>query len=189
MVERATGVTFREYVSEHVFARPGMHRSGFFRMDVVEPDVAEGVEAIRAEDGSITGWQRNIYSYPSIDAPDGGAHVTAGNLFPFHDAPWPERCSVPNSRPRCSRRRSHIATTPRSLEAETRAAHLMGYGLNPRRCLRRGAAYWKEGVNFERVRCSATTPPRISRSQSGNRRRQRLAGRARSTTLVEQGGR
>src|SRR5215203_6335083 len=41
MIEQATGSTYREYVSEHVFARAGMNRSGFFRMDVVEPDVAE----------------------------------------------------------------------------------------------------------------------------------------------------
>ena len=59
MIERATGSTYREYVTEHVFARAGMNRSGFFRMDVVEPDVAEGVEAIKDENGGIVGWQRN----------------------------------------------------------------------------------------------------------------------------------
>src|SRR5215207_516301 len=41
MIERATGSTYRSYVAEHVFAPAGMNRSGFFRMDVVEPDVAE----------------------------------------------------------------------------------------------------------------------------------------------------
>ncbi len=83
MIERASGLPYRQYVTERVFVPAGMHRSGYFRMDVVEPDIAEGVEAIRAEDGSITGWQRNIYSYPPIGSPDGGAHVTAGDLVRF----------------------------------------------------------------------------------------------------------
>src|SRR6266508_2873735 len=47
MIERATGSSYRSYVAEHVFAAAGMSRSGFFRMNVGEPDVAEGVEAIR----------------------------------------------------------------------------------------------------------------------------------------------
>lgn len=60
MIERACGTTYRSYVAEHVFAPAGMSRSGFFRMDVVEPEVAEGVEAIEDEDGGIVGWRRNI---------------------------------------------------------------------------------------------------------------------------------
>ena len=54
-------------------------------MDVVEPDVAEGVEAIEDDEG-IVGWRRNIYSYPPIGGPDGGAHVTVGDLLRFHRA-------------------------------------------------------------------------------------------------------
>ena len=68
MIEQATGSSYREYVTEHVFARAGMNRSGFFRMDVVEPDVAEGVEAVEDENGGIVGWRRNIYpTRPSVD--------------------------------------------------------------------------------------------------------------------------
>jgi CubicO group peptidase (beta-lactamase class C family) len=86
MIERATGSRYRSYVAEHIFAPAGMTRSGFFRMDVVEPDVAEAVEAIKDEDGGIVGWQRNIYSYPPVGGPDGGAHVTVGDLLRFHRA-------------------------------------------------------------------------------------------------------
>jgi CubicO group peptidase (beta-lactamase class C family) len=86
MIERATGSTYREYVTEHVFAGAGMTRSGFFRMDVVEPDVAEGVEGIEDESGGVVGWRRNIYSCPPIGGPDGGAHVTVGDLLSFHRA-------------------------------------------------------------------------------------------------------
>ena len=49
MIERATGSTYRSYIAERVFAPAGMNRSGFFRMDVVEPDIAEGVEPIEGE--------------------------------------------------------------------------------------------------------------------------------------------
>lgn len=86
MIERATGRPYREYVAERVFAAAAMMRSGFFRMDVVEPDVAEGADPIVDEDGVVTGWRRNIYAYPPIGSPDGGAHVTADDLLGFHRA-------------------------------------------------------------------------------------------------------
>jgi CubicO group peptidase (beta-lactamase class C family) len=86
MIEQATGRAYRDYVREHVFARANMERAGYFSMDVVEPDVAEPVEAIRAADGTITGWQRNIYSYPPVGGPDGGAHASVHDLLQFHAA-------------------------------------------------------------------------------------------------------
>lgn len=103
-LERATGVTYRDYVREHVFARAGMGSSGFFDMREAVPDVAEGWEPVRAtpvpDDGApdgaaplalgdapaIVGWRQNIYSYPPIGSPDGGAHVTAADLVRFLDA-------------------------------------------------------------------------------------------------------
>jgi CubicO group peptidase (beta-lactamase class C family) len=150
MIERATGMNFRNYVSEHVFARAGMERSGFFRMDVVEPDVAEGVEAIRADDGSITGWQRNIYSYPPIGAPDGGAHVTVGDLFRFHDALVTGALLGPElTAGMLSPKEPYRDHSPRGLgNGDESVAHLMGYGLefeiDGSGAVR---SYWKEGVN------------------------------------------
>ncbi len=85
-LEKVTGTTYREYVREHVFARAGMDRSGFFRMDEAEPDVAEGWEPVREgpdDEGPVTGWRQNIYSYPPVGSPDGGAHVTARDLARF----------------------------------------------------------------------------------------------------------
>ena len=85
-LESVTGTTYREYVREHVFARAGMDRSGFFRMDEAEPDVAEGWEPVREgpeDEGPVTGWRQNIYSYPPVGSPDGGAHVTARDLARF----------------------------------------------------------------------------------------------------------
>ena len=85
-LEAVTGTTYRDHVREHVFARAGMDRSGFFRMDEAEPDVAEGWEPVRADaadPGRVTGWRQNIYSYPPVGSPDGGAHVTARDLTRF----------------------------------------------------------------------------------------------------------
>jgi CubicO group peptidase (beta-lactamase class C family) len=83
MIEQATGLSYRDYVRQHVFAPAGMVDSGFFRMDRVEPNVAEGADPIKDEAGVVTGWKRNIYSYPPIGSPDGGAHVTATDLLRF----------------------------------------------------------------------------------------------------------
>ncbi len=102
-LEHATGATYRDYVREHVFARAGMTSSGFFDMRDAVPDVAEGWEPVHAPvpDGGVTdsaaragrgdapaivGWRQNIYSYPPVGSPDGGAHVTAADLVRFLDA-------------------------------------------------------------------------------------------------------
>ncbi|MGB8361801.1 MAG: serine hydrolase domain-containing protein [Acidimicrobiia bacterium] len=77
MVEKATGRSYRDRVAEHVFEPAGMTGSGFFAMDIVEPDVAEGADPV---DGR---WVRNVYSYPPIGSPDGGAHCTAVDLDRF----------------------------------------------------------------------------------------------------------
>lgn len=77
MAERATGSSYRDLVSERVFAPAGMVDSGFFAMDEVVPRVAEGADQV---DGV---WMRNFYSYPPIGSPDGGAHCTVGDLLRF----------------------------------------------------------------------------------------------------------
>ncbi|MBD8079585.1 serine hydrolase domain-containing protein [Cellulosimicrobium arenosum] len=89
-LETVTGTTYRDYVREHVFGRAGMADSGFFRMDEAVPDVAEGWEPARAvgpdeppDDRPVPGWRQNIYSYPPVGSPDGGAHVTAADLARF----------------------------------------------------------------------------------------------------------
>ena len=114
-------MTYRDYVTSHVFAAAGMDRSGFFRMDDAEPEVAEGAEPITDDDGNITGWRRNIYSYPPIGSPDGGAHVTAEDLIRFHTALRAGQASSdPSSPQRCSRRRSRTARVA--------GTHFTGFG-------------------------------------------------------------
>lgn len=83
VIERVSGMAYRDYVRERIFAPAGMEGAGFFRMDRVNENVAEGVDPIWDEAGARVGWKRNIYSYPPIGSPDGGAHVTAGDLEKF----------------------------------------------------------------------------------------------------------
>ncbi len=85
MIEKASGLPYRDYVRRHVFARAGMADSGFLRMDEANPLVAEGYAPIfDAEvERKVVGWKKNIYSYPPIGSPDGGAYVTAGDLDRF----------------------------------------------------------------------------------------------------------
>jgi CubicO group peptidase (beta-lactamase class C family) len=135
MIERATGSTYRSYVAEHVFAPAGMSRSGFFRMDVVEPDVAEGVEPFEG------GWRRNIYSYPPVGGPDGGAHVTVGDLLRFHRAVTEGRLLGPELT-------TELLSPKERHSARGSGSHIMGFGFEFEtdaagavRC------YWKEGVN------------------------------------------
>ena len=83
LIESISGMRYRDYVRAHVFARAGMTASDFFRLDRVNHEVAEGCDPIRDETGTIVGWNRNIYSFPPIGSPDGGAHVTAADLDRF----------------------------------------------------------------------------------------------------------
>lgn len=83
-VERVTGESYRNVVVRDVFGRAGMGAAGFFDMREAEPDVAEGWEPVREEEGGpVKGWRQNIYSYPPIGSPDGGAHATAADLTRF----------------------------------------------------------------------------------------------------------
>ena len=60
-----------------------MDRSGFFHLGDVNEQTAEGVDPQRDEQGKVTGWKRNIYSFPPVGTPDGGAYVTAADLDRF----------------------------------------------------------------------------------------------------------
>ena len=83
MIEKATGVSYRDYVQEHIFEKARMSHSAFFDMGQVNEMVAEGSDPIRNADGEIEGWKKNLYSYPPIGSPDSGAYVTAGDLDRF----------------------------------------------------------------------------------------------------------
>lgn len=83
MIEKITGAAYTDYVQQHIFDRVGMTTSGFFRKDRVHPNLAEGADPLVDEQGHISGWKKNIYAFPPIGSPDGGAYVTAHDLDRF----------------------------------------------------------------------------------------------------------
>jgi len=83
LVETISGVDYREYVRQNIFVPAGMTQSGFFHLAEVQPNVAEGSDPVCDEVGQVTGWRKNIYSFPPIGLPDGGAYVTAADLDRF----------------------------------------------------------------------------------------------------------
>jgi CubicO group peptidase (beta-lactamase class C family) len=83
LIEQASSLPYRDYVRQHIFAPAGMAHTDFFAMDRAHPNVAEGADPLRDETGTVTGWKRNIYSFPPIGSPDAGAQVTAGDLDRF----------------------------------------------------------------------------------------------------------
>jgi CubicO group peptidase (beta-lactamase class C family) len=83
LVEAISGMTYRDYVRTHIFTQAEMTASGFFRLDRVNHDVAEGCDPIRDATGTVVGWKRNIYSFPPIGSPDAGAYVKVADLDRF----------------------------------------------------------------------------------------------------------
>jgi CubicO group peptidase (beta-lactamase class C family) len=84
-LEEITGASYRDQVRRAVFASAGMSASDFYDRREPATNVAEGWEPVK-EDGRITGWRQNIFSYPPIGSPDAGAHVTAYDLVRFLQA-------------------------------------------------------------------------------------------------------
>ena len=76
-LERVTGMSYRQYIEEQVFAAAKMADSGFFDRRDSTPRVAEGWDYIEGA------WTSNIYSYPPIGSPDAGAHASAADLLRF----------------------------------------------------------------------------------------------------------
>ena len=83
MIEKATGIPYRDVVRGRIFGPAGMRDSGFFHLADGVSDLAEGCDPIRDDGGAVTGWRKNIYSFPPIGSPDSGAHVTAADLDRF----------------------------------------------------------------------------------------------------------
>jgi CubicO group peptidase (beta-lactamase class C family) len=80
LIERTSGLSYVDYVRQHVFEPAAMTGSGLVALDDVEPRVAEGY---LPPAGSSTGWRRNIYSTTPAGAADGGAVCTAADVIAF----------------------------------------------------------------------------------------------------------
>ncbi|MCC6602007.1 MAG: serine hydrolase [Anaerolineae bacterium] len=84
-IEAVSGVSYFDYVRQHVFARAGMAGADFIALDAVAPNLAEGYVAEKSLSGT-TPWRKNIYSTTAEAAADGGAVATAVDLHHFSTA-------------------------------------------------------------------------------------------------------
>jgi CubicO group peptidase (beta-lactamase class C family) len=85
-LEKLTETNYRDFIMEKVFIPCGMKYCGFPAKDEVNPNTAEGYYAVNDINGSFMKWKKNIYSYPPIGTPDGGAYTTVGDLVIFMKA-------------------------------------------------------------------------------------------------------
>lgn len=85
MIEKVSGLTFHDYVRQHVFERAGMSSADFLALDGINHNLAEHYRQIEQDDGEVA-WRKNIYSYPPVGDPAGGATVTARDLDTFFRA-------------------------------------------------------------------------------------------------------
>ncbi len=83
IIEQLTGQPYRDYVQTAIFEPLGMHRTAFLSMDGVHHQVAEGYAPIYDAQGALRGWRKNIYAFPPIGSPDGGAYTTVYDLDRF----------------------------------------------------------------------------------------------------------
>lgn len=97
VIEKISGLNYKDFIQTHIFDKADMIASGFFSMDGIEENVAEGYAGIFEDrDGeddeddedseTLIGYKKNIYSYPPVGGTDGGAYTTAEDLKKFINA-------------------------------------------------------------------------------------------------------
>ncbi|MCL6606305.1 MAG: beta-lactamase family protein [Paenibacillus sp.] len=90
IVEKVSGIEFSDYVEQHVFQPCNMIRSGYFALDQLPSNTAQGY--IEADNG---GWRSNIFSIPVKGGSDGGAFVTAPEMLQFWEGLFEHRLLGP----------------------------------------------------------------------------------------------
>lgn len=83
VIEKITGMKYQNYVAKNIFEKVCMSGTGFFSMDGINENTAEGYINITDKEDNILGYKKNIYSYPPIGTADGGAYTTAEDLNRF----------------------------------------------------------------------------------------------------------
>jgi CubicO group peptidase (beta-lactamase class C family) len=78
LIEKLTGMLYRDFIHEHVLQAAGMHRSGFYAFNDLPENTANGY----MEDRRTT----NIYQLPLRGGGDGGMYTTTDDLRSFWDS-------------------------------------------------------------------------------------------------------
>jgi len=83
LIERLTGMRYRDFICEYVLQPAGMHRSGFFAFNDLPANTANGY----LEDRRTT----NIYQLPLRGGGDGGMYTTTDDLREFWESLFSHR--------------------------------------------------------------------------------------------------
>ncbi|MEL7141922.1 MAG: serine hydrolase domain-containing protein [Cyanobacteria bacterium J06573_11] len=83
LIERVSGMSYFDYIRQHIFEPAQMTRSDFVPLESVESEIAEGYVPVMDEQGAQTSWKKNIYLVTPEAAADGGATSTAHDLYRF----------------------------------------------------------------------------------------------------------
>ncbi len=78
LIERMTGMLYRDFVHDHILKAAGMHNSGFYAFNDLPENTANGY----LEDRRTT----NIYHLPLRGGGDGGMYTTTDDLRSFWDS-------------------------------------------------------------------------------------------------------
>ncbi|WP_062109578.1 serine hydrolase domain-containing protein [Bacillus niameyensis] len=81
IVEQASQMNFTDYVQENIFKKANVLESGYFELDSLPSDTAQGY--IDYPDHT---WKTNIYSLPVKGGSDGGAFVTVNDMVKLWEA-------------------------------------------------------------------------------------------------------
>jgi CubicO group peptidase (beta-lactamase class C family) len=83
LIEKLTGMLYRDFIRKHVLQAANMHRSGFYAFNDLPEDTANGY----MEDCRTT----NIYQLPIRGGGDGGMYTTTDDLRAFWDSLFSHR--------------------------------------------------------------------------------------------------
>lgn len=80
-IEKTTGMDCRRFIADAVFAPAGMNATVFCAKDEICENRAEGYFECKTDTKTVL--RKNIYSYPPIGTPDGGAYTTVTDMDRF----------------------------------------------------------------------------------------------------------
>lgn len=145
-LEKVTGIDYRTYVTKNIFEVCKMTNTKFCAMDEINENTAEGYKSIYDIDGECIGFKKNIYCYPPIGTPDGGAYTTVEDLDIFIRAIrssiiLPERYSKMLLTPHCQ------FTKPSSWNIVSNVKVRTGYAFEFLEIDNKTFCIFKEGVN------------------------------------------
>lgn len=94
IIERLSGMSYQDYVAEHVFRPAGMTNAGFFARDGIDPRVADGYTRWYTGDPDAP-WRSNVYMLPARGNSAGSAQATAADLLAYDNAIREHRLLTP----------------------------------------------------------------------------------------------